>query len=93
MVYNEDIEKHAKLWKLCERFIREQRISCAETIYQTDWVVVNSYELIEEICNIVGYVPTEELEAPVRVERTCTDSKSAASPLRQEAEDGPTKGT
>lgn len=59
MVYNEEIEKHAKLWKLCERFIREQRISCEEAIYQSDWVVVNSYEFIEEVCDIVGY-HTEE---------------------------------
>lgn len=44
-----------KLQKLCEEFIKKQKISCPETIYQTDHVIENAYEFIENICNIIGY--------------------------------------
>ena len=43
------------LWKICEMFIKRQNITCAEAIYQSDNVVLNSYEFIESICEIVGY--------------------------------------
>jgi hypothetical protein len=33
-----------------------------ETIYQTDRVIENAYEFIEEICNVVGYVASEDEE-------------------------------
>lgn len=36
-------------------FVKEQRISCPETIYQTDRVIENAYEFIEKLCDIVGY--------------------------------------
>lgn len=56
--YSAETEKHA-LWKLCERFIRENNITCAEAVYQTDRVIENADEFIERICAIVGY-HTEE---------------------------------
>lgn len=48
-------EKMRRLWNLCEHFIYENRIGCAETIFQVDSVAENSPEFIECVCNIVGY--------------------------------------
>lgn len=48
------------LMALCREFIDEQKISCAETIYQTDRVIENAYEFIEGICDIVGYCCEDE---------------------------------
>ena len=51
----EMLEDKLQLWKICKRFIKEQQISCGETIWQSDRVSENSLEFIEEICEIVGY--------------------------------------
>ena len=48
------------LLKLCEAFIEANDITCAETIYQTDRVIVNACQFIEGICNIVGYAETDD---------------------------------
>lgn len=48
------------LLSLCERFIKENHITCPETIYQCDWVITNAYEFIEKIANIVGYSSMED---------------------------------
>lgn len=53
-------EQLVALWKVCEKYIDDQDIGHAETIYQTDWVIENAYEFIEEVCDIVGYKPYEE---------------------------------
>ncbi len=50
-----NILKGSRLLTLCEKFIEENNICCPETIHQTDWVIENAYELIEGICEIVGY--------------------------------------
>jgi hypothetical protein len=50
-----DIERLKKLWVVCEKFIENQRISCPETIGQCDRVIENAYDLIEDICDVVGY--------------------------------------
>jgi hypothetical protein len=52
--------KFAELLTLCELFIKEQRITCPETIAQSDRVIENAYEFIEAICDIVGYHKEEE---------------------------------
>lgn len=49
-----------ELRKTVEKFIVDNDIRCAETIYQTDIVIRNAYEFIESLCNIVGYLPGEE---------------------------------
>ena len=43
-----------ELYTVCLKFIIQNKIYCPEDIYQTD-KVNNSLELIEDICNIVGY--------------------------------------
>lgn len=50
------------LWNVAVRFIKEQEIGCAETIYQTDWVIENAYEFVEAVCDVVGYLPLEDEE-------------------------------
>jgi hypothetical protein len=44
-----------ELEAFCRDFIDAQRITCAETIYQTDRVIENAYEFIEGICERLGY--------------------------------------
>lgn len=44
-----------ELFNLCQDFIRENEIRCAEDIHQMDHVIENAYAFIEEICEIVGY--------------------------------------
>lgn len=54
-----------ELWtlgKLCQKFVIEQDIWSPETIYQSDRVIENAYKLIQDICDIVGYVPCEDDE-------------------------------
>lgn len=48
--------KGTDITSVCKRFIRDHRISHPEQIYQTDKIIEDAYEFIEEICNIVGYV-------------------------------------
>ena len=36
-------------------FMQEQKISCAETIWQCDRVILNAYDFIRELCEAVGY--------------------------------------
>ena len=43
------------LHALCLKFINDQKIDCAETVFQSDRVIENAYEFIREICDIVGY--------------------------------------
>lgn len=45
-----------RLFAVAQRFIEQQNIFCAETIYQSDRVIVHAYEFIEQVCDIVGYV-------------------------------------
>lgn len=48
-------KKKRDLLKLCEAFIAEQQISCADCIYQSDRVIENAYKFIADVCDIVGY--------------------------------------
>lgn len=48
-------EELLELWTVVHNFISKQNISCAEAIYQTDKVIINAYEFIEQLCDIVGY--------------------------------------
>lgn len=49
-----------QLKQIVEKFIINNSITCPETIYQTDRVIINSYEFIEELCNVVGYLQIED---------------------------------
>lgn len=56
-----ELAKAQELRKLCEKFIEDQRISCVETVYQTDRVIENAYEFIEGVCDVVGYYEDPDL--------------------------------
>ena len=53
-------ESLLNLWKIVKDYIEEQNIHCSETIYQSDCVIENSYEFIEDCCDIVGYLEEED---------------------------------
>jgi hypothetical protein len=44
----------------CRKFIADQQITCAETVFQTDRVALNAQEFIEGVCEIVGYHEDED---------------------------------
>lgn len=48
-----------ELHALCLKFINDQKITCAETVFQSDRVIENAYEFIRKICDIVGYAENE----------------------------------
>lgn len=54
--------KEDELTKIVEKFILDQQIHCEENIYQSDRVIINAYEFIQELCDVVGYLPEEEDE-------------------------------
>jgi hypothetical protein len=54
------VKEMAALWNKCLEFVEAQQIGCPEIIYQTDWVIENAYEFIEDVCDIVGYKEDEE---------------------------------
>lgn len=53
------MDEKDRLYELCFKFISEQKIDCAETVCQSDRVIENAYELIEGICDIIGYYKYE----------------------------------
>lgn len=50
----------AELFDLCREFIKENEISCAEDIYQSDRIEANALDFIEQICELIGYHEEEE---------------------------------
>jgi hypothetical protein len=50
---NKEIKE--RVFNLCKNFIIEQRIYCGETIYQSDSIIENSYNFIEDLCEVIGY--------------------------------------
>lgn len=51
----DDLRKGLELLELCETFVDDNEVSCAEAIYQRDIIIEKSYELVESMCDIVGY--------------------------------------
>jgi hypothetical protein len=56
----EEFRNMAKLRAIVMNFVDKQDIWCAETIYQTDRVISNAYEFIQELVEIVGYKEDED---------------------------------
>lgn len=44
-----------QLYDATFRFVKDNEIGCDEDIYQVDAVIVNAYDFISELCEIVGY--------------------------------------
>lgn len=60
-IMHAQLQQAQALVEHCEQFIQDQRIHCAETVYQTDRVIQNAYEFIEGVCDIVGYYDDPDL--------------------------------
>lgn len=56
------MNKQQQLWELCQKYINDQTISCGESVYQSDNVILNACEFIENICDIVGYYEYPDCE-------------------------------
>lgn len=52
----------AELFDICKDFIKENEIGCGEDIYQRNDIQVQALELLEQICELVGYHEEEEEE-------------------------------
>jgi hypothetical protein len=50
------------LLDICVEFILKHQIRCAESVYQEEEVALNALELIEEICENIGYCEDLECE-------------------------------
>lgn len=50
-----DEEQGKLLLNAVREFIDIQQITTPEQIYQQDTIIQNSYELIEQLCEIAGY--------------------------------------
>jgi hypothetical protein len=55
-----DFARQQKLEDLCRKFIKDNTISCPEAICDCDRVSENSPELIEGICDLLGYHEYED---------------------------------
>jgi hypothetical protein len=44
-----------QLSEIVKEFVARHRLSCAESIYQTDGAIEAAYEFIERLCDVVGY--------------------------------------
>ena len=52
----------AELFDLCKEFIKENEITCSESIYQSDKIEANALDLVEQICELIGYYEEEDEE-------------------------------
>lgn len=58
-----DEESLLILWEVCKKFVKTQNITGSENVYQSDRVIENAYQFIDDICKIVGfeeYIEEEE---------------------------------
>lgn len=44
-----------ELYRLCKAWIDKNKVSCPEHIWQMDFMVAESQNLAENICNLIGY--------------------------------------
>jgi hypothetical protein len=52
----------AELFDVCKDFIKDNKIVCGEDIYQRDSIEANALDLIEQICDLIGYYEEEDEE-------------------------------
>ena len=62
--YDPDADKGAKLLAIMRAFVDLYRVSCPETIHQTDRVIEKAGGLVEKLCDVAGYYrdPDDEAE-------------------------------
>ncbi len=47
--------KEKQLVELCKKFIEKNQIICAESIYQSDQILIAAPELVYDVCELLGY--------------------------------------
>jgi hypothetical protein len=55
-----NLSMESKLRLLCEGFIQEHKITCADSIYQRDKMYEEAPVLLQKICDLVGYHKQDE---------------------------------
>ena len=55
-----DVKVGAELYSIVKDFIDKQNIIAEECVYQSDHVIVNAYEFVAALCNVVGYKELED---------------------------------
>jgi hypothetical protein len=48
-------EQRQQLWDLCRKWIKDNKVTCGETLYQVDSVQEAMYDLTTQICKLVGF--------------------------------------
>lgn len=51
-----------RLLEVCSDYIEHHELTCAESIYQKDAIYESAPELVEQICNVIGYYPSGDDE-------------------------------
>ena len=52
--------RNANIAAVVDEYIRENEITCGETIYQSDRISLSALELIEKLCDAAGYHEIED---------------------------------
>lgn len=52
----------AEIFDLCKDFIKDNEITCVEDIYRSATIEANALELLEQICELIGYHDYDEEE-------------------------------
>lgn len=55
-----DIEKGLKLLNIVTQFRNKHQISCPEAITQVDRIIIDGYDLISDLCDVVGYIEVKD---------------------------------
>lgn len=53
----------AALWAVCKKFVETHQIGGSESVHQDDDVILNAYDFIEAVCEVVGYYSYPQEEA------------------------------
>ena len=56
------LEQFVKLWNICKGFVNKYKPTCPESINQVDEINLACSDLVEEICECVGYYDYEKEE-------------------------------
>lgn len=55
-----DRKKNERLLFVVKAFIEKHDIHSSDKIYQTDSIIEDAYQLIEDLCDVAGYTKLEE---------------------------------
>jgi hypothetical protein len=52
---NQGPQQRQQLWDLCRKWVKDNKVTCGESIYQVDSVQEAMYDLTTQICKLVGF--------------------------------------